>query len=381
MYLEISCRVPSLHVYLPALCAPCDHRHPFDSCSLFHTAYYLFYLYDFSFDPRVLLAGAAVGVSSAVVSTPFELVKTQMQLNPTQAALRHTAAASASASVSAAGTSAASAAAAGTASAASGPVIYRNSMHAARHIASNHGVGALWRGHVVNTVRESTFLAVYFFVRLVSVAARVLLLKLSIHCLMRTESIALLRSFFNDSTTGHCVLAGPASVFFSAAQVYEHGKSAFASLLCDRLKVCDSPAAAIPLSGGLSGACAWFVSFPLDCVKSGLQGRPFSVAVSRAAEQAARGAAADSAGTTSAAQNSASTARRMPVAGQQTNAMSVGGGSGSDSGGAFRVARHLFATRGIGGFYAGIVPSIARAFIVSGTRFSAYEATMWALKK
>jgi hypothetical protein len=153
--------------------------------------------------------------------------------------------------------------------------------------------------------------------------------------------------------------------------VYEHGKSAFASLLCDRLKVCDSPAAAIPLSGGLSGACAWFVSFPLDCVKSGLQGRPFSVAVSRAA--------ADSAGMSSAAANSASTASRV-LASQPTSAMSVGG-SGGDSGGAFRVARHLFATRGIGGFYAGIVPSIARAFIVSGTRFSAYEATMWALKK
>jgi hypothetical protein len=196
--------------------------------------------------------------------------------------------------------------------------------------------------------------------------------------------------FFNDSTTGHCVLAGPVSVFFSAAQVYEHGKSAFASLLCDRLKVCDSPAAAIPLSGGLSGACAWFVSFPLDCVKSGLQGRPFTVAVSRAAELAARGAATDSAGATSAAANSAvhtvtgtsgtastGTASRV-LTGQQTNAMSVGGG---DGGGAFRVARHLFATRGIGGFYAGIVPSIARAFIVSGTRFSAYEATMWALKK
>jgi solute carrier family 25 carnitine/acylcarnitine transporter 20/29 len=43
------------------------------------------------------------------------------------------------------------------------------------------------------------------------------------------------------------------------------------------------------------------------------------------------------------------------------------------------VARDLLAARGICGFYAGVAPSLIKAFIVSGTRFTAYEAALAAL--
>lgn len=205
-------------------------------------------------EPRVLLAGASVGFYSGFISTPFELVKCQMQLE--RARLVN----------AAAGTTA---------------TPYRSSLHAAMHIARTHGALALWRGFAVNTLRESIFLGVYFF-------------------------------------------------------MYEHAKSSFTSLLVDRWRAVDSPSAAIAVAGGLSGACAWFVSFPLDCIKSVIQGRPFT------------GANDGSSGTRSSA---------------------------------WRVARDLYAARGVSAFYAGVLPSIARAFLVSGTRFSAYEGTLAALRE
>ncbi len=32
----------------------------------------------------------------------------------------------------------------------------------------------------------------------------------------------------------------------------------------------------VPVAGGLSGAWSWFVSFPLDCIKAGIQGQNLS---------------------------------------------------------------------------------------------------------
>jgi solute carrier family 25 carnitine/acylcarnitine transporter 20/29 len=37
--------------------------------------------------------------------------------------------------------------------------------------------------------------------------------------------------------------------------------------------------------------------------------------------------------------------------------------------------------RGVRGLYSGLAPSLARAFVVSGSRFSAYEFALWALKQ
>jgi hypothetical protein len=46
---------------------------------------------------------------------------------------------------------------------------------------------------------------------------------------------------------------------------------------------------------------------------------------------------------------------------------------------AWAVARTLVAARGVRGLYSGLAPSLARAFVVSGSRFSAFEAARWAL--
>ena len=46
---------------------------------------------------------------------------------------------------------------------------------------------------------------------------------------------------------------------------------------------------------------------------------------------------------------------------------------------ALEVARKLVRTRGIGGLYSGVGPSVLRAFLVTGSRFTAYEAAMSAL--
>src|SRR5690554_191853 len=49
--------------------------------------------------------------------------------------------------------------------------------------------------------------------------------------------------------------------------MYETAKDALSRLL-------PSATVAIPLAGGISGASAWFFSFPLDCIKAHIQGNP-----------------------------------------------------------------------------------------------------------
>ena len=85
----------------------------------------------------------------------------------------------------------------------------------------------------------------------------------------------------------------------------------------------------VPLAGGISGATGWFISYPLDCVKANIQGRNLSTDEPRTA---------------------------------------------------LKIARNLLETRGVLGLYAGLLPSIARAFLVSSSRFSAYELSMWLLR-
>ena len=78
---------------------------------------------------------------------------------------------------------------------------------------------------------------------------------------------------------------------------------------------------AIPMAGGISGAAGWFVSFPLDSVRAVVQGQPVG------------------------------TVRTST----------------------FEVASALLKQKGFMGLYSGVTPSIVRAFLVSGSRFSAYE--------
>ena len=85
---------------------------------------------------------------------------------------------------------------------------------------------------------------------------------------------------------------------------------------------------------GLSGALAWFSSFPLDVVKSNVQGQPISSILSKT-----------------------NRVRSLDVIGARWKA------------------------KGFAGFYSGLGPSVTRAFIVSSTRFSAYEFMLQLLNK
>lgn len=85
---------------------------------------------------------------------------------------------------------------------------YSSSMTAARCIIRENGLVSLYRGHFVNTSRECLFLGTYFM-------------------------------------------------------TYEHMRCSISKII--PLSV------AIPISGGFAGSFGWFLSFPLDCLKSNIQ--------------------------------------------------------------------------------------------------------------
>lgn len=145
---------------------------------------------------------------------------------------------------------------------------FLGSIDCLRQLTAQHGVAVLYTGHVVNTVRETAFISTYFF-----------------------------------------MYEGLRHEFLTHGPIQQNHKII------------------VPLAGGLSGAISWAVSFPLDCVRAGVQGS------------------------------------RMD---QRRSAVSV--------------VRELLETKGVRGLYAGVAPSIARAFLVSGSRFSAYEFALWLLR-
>mmetsp|Transcript_36360 Transcript_36360/g.79290 ORF Transcript_36360/g.79290 Transcript_36360/m.79290 type:complete len:299 (+) Transcript_36360:342-1238(+) len=148
---------------------------------------------------------------------------------------------------------------------------YSGSLDGARTIVRESGVRALYTGLGVNTVREVVFLGTYF-------------------------------------------------------GMYEHTKALFIQTL---------PAGiAVPVAGGMSGALAWFTSFPLDVVKAQIQGQRIDKLTDTKSRMI-------------------STSFAM---------------------------KQLFKTHGIVGFYSGVAPSVARAFLVSGSRFSAYEFALWTVR-
>lgn len=139
-----------------------------------------------------------------------------------------------------------------------------NSFQMAGSILRSNGMTGLYQGHLVNTTREMLFLSTYFF-------------------------------------------------------VYENFKNQVTLVV-------QSPSLSIPVAGGFAGALGWFVSFPLDNIKSNIQ------------------------------------ALVLPNVFQRKSALSIG--------------RELFNSRGFVGLYSGVLPSVLRAFIVSATRFSSYEYTL-----
>mmetsp|Transcript_19366 Transcript_19366/g.27707 ORF Transcript_19366/g.27707 Transcript_19366/m.27707 type:complete len:297 (+) Transcript_19366:55-945(+) len=151
-------------------------------------------------------------------------------------------------------------------------VIWKNSLHAAIELSKRgrNGPLYLYTGHSVNTLREIVFLSTYFSVY----------------------------EYFK----------------YHLAEGYSHL----------------SKTVTIPISGGIAGAIGWFVSFPLDLVKSNIQQQPPSGYIIH------------------------------------TN-------------GKFRaisIAKDILKKRGLVGLYSGVVPSLMRAFIVSSSRFTVYEGTM-----
>lgn len=156
---------------------------------------------------------------------------------------------------------------------------YNGSIDAIRKIIREQGASKLYTGHIVNTSREVIFLGTYF----------------TIYDLAKKEL---------QESNG------------------DNGRKSFLSLNFQL-----SSSVAVPLSGGLAGSIGWFISFPLDCIKSQIQGsdltKPRSATV--------------------------------------------------------LIFNNLMKTKGVRGLYSGVVPSITRAFIASSSRFSAYETVLWLL--
>lgn len=97
----------------------------------------------------------------------------------------------------------------------------------------------------------------------------------------------------------------------------------------------------IILSGGVSGALAWMVSFPFDVVKTAMQdnNKPHNTGLNK---------------------TSSSPLIKQSMLG---------------------VAKSHYSKVGISGFYSGLVPAVCRAFLVSSVRFFTYESVLYLLDK
>lgn len=167
---------------------------------------------------------------------------------------------------------------------------FTSSLQCARTLVSSHGVSILYTGHIINTVRESAFVGTYFF------------------C-------------YEGYKEDFCWLFNWIENF-----VLSSGN--------DNLNSSFSKSIAIPMAGGFAGASAWAITFPLDCVRAGMQGQPI-----------------------------------LPSSSQSTVQFQKQG--------SLQILKDLLQTKGFTGLYAGVTPSIVRAFLVSGSRFSAYEGALW----
>jgi solute carrier family 25 carnitine/acylcarnitine transporter 20/29 len=164
---------------------------------------------------------------------------------------------------------------------------FTGSFHCAKTLVTSHGLPVLYTGHVINTIREAAFVGMYFY----CYEGFKVEFKSIIGC---TEKFW--RSSFDFATDN------------------PEQESLATSL-------------AIPIAGGCAGATSWAFTFPLDCVRAGVQGQHITETYIRKQ-------------------------------------------------GAFETLKLLWQTKGITGLYAGVGPSIARAFLVSGSRFSAYEGAV-----
>jgi len=197
-------------------------------------------------DLRNMAAGMSCAPVSAMVSTVENVIKTQMQLDNVKAQTQPQ------------------------------RQQFTSSWNCFTTLIRTNGFQIVYTGHVVNTIREMTFLGPYFFLY---------------------EGFRETFLHLNDNSTS------------TTTSIHLNHK------------------VAVPVAGGLAGASSWFISFPLDCIRAGVQGQT------------------------------------LPP-----------------TKGAIQVCKELVQTRGIRGLYAGSSASIARAFLVSGSRFSAYEFALWVIR-
>mmetsp|Transcript_11900 Transcript_11900/g.28198 ORF Transcript_11900/g.28198 Transcript_11900/m.28198 type:complete len:308 (+) Transcript_11900:66-989(+) len=233
---------------------------PLISLSILNTTTFIQYAYFRQFykatqgwDYRCFLAGITCAPFAGIVSTVENFTKTQMQLDNLKTKKE-----------------------------------YNGSWNCFTSLIRRHGLHIVYTGHVVNTIREMTFIGPYFFFY---------------EGLRETFLRHRYKLELEPQVTTHA---------------YHQ------SLI---MSIVTNTKLAIPVAGGLSGALSWFISFPLDCVRAGVQGQI------------------------------------MPP--QKKG---------------YQICMHLIQTRGIQGLYRGSSASIARAFLVSGSRFSAYEGALWFLR-
>lgn len=169
---------------------------------------------------------------------------------------------------------------------------FSGSFHCAKTLVSSHGLPVLYTGHVINTIREAAFVGMYFYCY-------------EGYKVEFKRLIGTVETLWGDvtSTTPDNVVSG------------------------NNLNESLATSLAIPIAGGCAGATSWAFTFPLDCVRAGVQGQ--SISTTHIQKQ-----------------------------------------------GAIETLKQLWQTKGITGLYAGVGPSIARAFLVSGSRFSAYEGAV-----
>lgn len=136
--------------------------------------------------------------------------------------------------------------------------------------------------------------------------------------LIRSHSLSVLYVGHTANTLREGVFLG---VYFSSYELVK-ADAAVQDALGSKL--------AVPVAGGLAGMAGWVVSYPLDCIKANIQGAFCS-------ESAATGSG-----------------RKAP-----TSILAVG--------------LDILKKRGITGLYSGMTPSLIRAFLVSGSRFTAFE--------
>ena len=176
---------------------------------------------------------------------------------------------------------------------------FTSSLQCARTLVSSHGPTILYTGHVINTIREAAFVGAYFF------------------C-------------YEGFKCEFKKLLMEAEKMFSSNKSYGNNPSSM-SVVDDSDNSSWSSSLSVPLAGGLAGATSWFLTFPMDCVRAGVQGQLIP------------------------------TSSSGPIQHQ----------------GAIETCTHLLRTKGLTALYAGVAPSIARAFLVSGSRFSAYEGALY----